>query len=800
MVLLLALLLAGVGQAADGRAAELARGIRGLSLNPEECYRVRDLTLIKEDARFFLTDGYLLFAAPVGGRRFAAVFSADVDGGDAEVIVLPPERSERKALATHTQSPNLDEHFSAAVLIFTDDSDEVLLRQIRAGEFNKKAPEAGSLLAQVWEPVARNLVSSYESRLVLDMIAGRPPADGAFVATVQGKQLGNFDVFYDPLSSEQLTVGQLTTRDGRSYFDVWTSFETRSFRNGARRAPGPEMELSNYRIEARIEADLKLKAVTRVKMRPSASASRVIPFEISRQMRVSDATIDGQPVEVFQWESMRSNLIRNSTNELLLLIPPQPLAPGRDYEVEVRHEGAVIVEAAKQVYAVTSRSNWYPARGVQFTTFDLTFRFPKTFDLVSAGDVVEQKTEGEWTTVRRRIPSLVRFAGFNLGVYQRVRAARGGNTVEVCGNRQADPPPRPAPPIIIPPQLWGRLPRPGEMVALPPAPSPPPNSSARLQELASEVAGALEFMAARFGPPPLRHLTVSPVPGAWGQGFPGLVYLSALAYLPANDRTVAHLDELQRLFFSDILQAHETAHQWWGNVVTAAAYHDDWILEALANYSALLYLEKRRGTRSLEAVLEEYRTNLLRKGDNGTTVESAGPIVLGSRLESSQTPRAWRTITYEKGSWIIHMLRRRMGDERFDAMLGQLLRRYERKPISTDQFRLLAAEFLPPNFPDPKLETFFDQWVYSTGIPTLELKASVRGKAPAVKVTVTVKQSDVPDDFSVLAPVEIQFARGKSITRWLRTGDGGAEFALSLRQPPLKVLLDPGSSVLAVKR
>jgi aminopeptidase N len=46
--------------------------------------------------------------------------------------------------------------------------------------------------------------------------------------------------------------------------------------------------------------------------------------------------------------------------------------------------------------------------------------------------------------------------------------------------------------------------------------------------------------------------------------------------------------ESQEVFFQDVLQAHETAHQWWGNRVTAASYRDYWLMEALANYSALL--------------------------------------------------------------------------------------------------------------------------------------------------------------------------------------------------------------------
>src|SRR5438874_3174194 len=93
-----------------GTAADIARAIRENSFDREECYRVRDLTLQKEDLRIYLTEGHLIFSKPVAGRRMAAVFTADMEGGDGEVILLPPDRAERRSLASYIDSPNLDEH------------------------------------------------------------------------------------------------------------------------------------------------------------------------------------------------------------------------------------------------------------------------------------------------------------------------------------------------------------------------------------------------------------------------------------------------------------------------------------------------------------------------------------------------------------------------------------------------------------------------------------------------------------------------------------------------------------------
>jgi len=768
----------------------MAREIREISLDPAECYRVRDLALPKDEARVFLTDGYLTFAKPVAGVRVSAVFTTDVEGGDAEVLLLPPNRGERRSLASYTGAPNLDEHFLAAVLVFSDDTYAKLTEQIAKSPYNRKSPEMGALIGEKWTPVLRNIAGSFQTRMVFDLLSGESSRNGFFAASMTGKTLGNFDLYYDRSAREQIVLGKLNAKDNLLFFDVWCSFTARSFRNSPQEL---DFLLEDYRIDATLQPDLNLRVVTRVKAKPTRTLP-VLAFDIAQPMNVSEVLVDGRPAEVLQRESIRSDLLRNVGNAMFMVIPPEPLQPGKQYELEFRHAGKVIFEAGNHVYYVGARANWFPNSGLQFATYDLTFRYPKDLDLVTPGDLVEERNEGDLRITRRKTNAPIRFAGFNLGQYERVRVSRSGYTVEVCANRAVEPAlltKRPEPVIEAPP--WQR-PRQPEMVVL--QPDLPPNPVARLQELASEITSALEFMGARFGPPALRTLTVAPVPGRFGQGFPGLIYLSTMSYLAPQEKAIQTLDAHGKLFFSEILQAHETAHQWWGNIVTSAGYHDEWLMEALADYSALLYVENKSGPQPVALELETYKEGLLQKTATGQTVESTGPIVLGLRLESSQAPRAYNSITYGKGSWIMHMLRRRMGDERFLAMLAELRRQYERKPLSTEEFRTLAAHFLPPLSPDPNLENFFDQWVYGTGIPSLKMSYSVKGKAPALRLNGTITQSDVSEDFSVPVPVEIQLDHGKTLTQWVRTTDGAATFSVALHQVPVKVQLDPGLSVL----
>ena len=782
-------------------ARELARQVLDSGLDPRECYKVRDLQFGREDARFYLTEGYLIFGKQVGGRRVSAVFAADLEGGDAELLLLPPNRSERLSLASFAGSPNLDEHFHSAVFIFSDDAYPDLMKLIGKGGEPRREPEHGAGMLADWEPVVRNLAQSFQVRLVKDLLGDQSAANGFFYGALVGHRLGNFDFLYDPRAAEQIHIGQVVVRYNHAYFDLWSRFQSRSFRNGTRVAPAEDTAVSKYRIDATVAPDLTLKATTVATVVPGPGGRDALEFDISPQMRVLEARVGGEPAEVFQPDSLRSSLIRGEVNQSFLVIPATPLEAGREYEVEFKHSGMVVSDAGNGVYFVGARGSWYPNRFPGFARYDMTFRYPLDLDLVAAGRPLQQTVEGEWRVSRHRIDTPVRMAGFNLGRYEHRSITRGGYTVDVYANRgvEAELLKSEKRLVFVPPPQLGP---PGDRrwtVDLAPFPDEDPRKlkpSEHLEQLATEIAGSLEFMASHFGPPVLKTLTVSPIPGTFGQGFPGLIYLSTLAYLDPKFRPANVQTETGQLFYSDIMQAHETAHQWWGNVVAANSDQDAWLMEALANYSALLYLERRRDRHAVDDVLAEYRAHLLAKGEGGLTIESAGPIVWGERLISSHQPNAWRVITYEKGSWIIHMLRRRIGDERFLAMLGDLRNRYEFRTLTTEQFREVAAAALPPKSLDPKLEAFFDQWVYSTGIPSIRMTHSLQGKAPQLRVTGTVIQSDAPEDFSVLVPIEIQFPKGKPVVHWVRTVNGSAPFSVAVRQPPSKVILDPDNGVL----
>ena len=125
---------------------------------------------------------------------------------------------------------------------------------------------------------------------------------------------------------------------------------------------------------------------------------------------------------------------------------------------------------------------------------------------------------------------------------------------------------------------------------------------------------SIRFFEGLNGPFPFDHLDVSQIPGNFGQGWPGLVYLSTLVFLPQAAQERAGFSELAQEEARELMPFHEVAHQWWGNVAGSAEYRDAWIQEAMANYLALLYADsKRPADQRMKTWLEHYRAALTTK-------------------------------------------------------------------------------------------------------------------------------------------------------------------------------------------
>ena len=230
-----------------------------MSLDPQACFKVRDLLIEREDARVFLTDGHLIFGKPIAGKRVVAVYSGNETGDDAEILLRPPDRGERTALAAAIGSPTLKRTFHSAVFVFTDGSADRIMAELNAG-LPKPAPEMGLLMAGRLTDVVRNFCLSFQVRLVFDLLAGEN-SRGLFYAAITGNNLGSFDVLFDPTLAEQFVLGEVGGRSGSS-FKIWTSFQSRR-RRQTNAAPMEDAVCENYRIDSTLEPDLNLQVRTR---------------------------------------------------------------------------------------------------------------------------------------------------------------------------------------------------------------------------------------------------------------------------------------------------------------------------------------------------------------------------------------------------------------------------------------------------------------------------------------------------------------------------------------------------------
>ena len=679
-----ALLLAALELTADTGTQKLAE-IRQLSLDASQCYRVRDLFLEREDFKFYFSDGRLIFARPVAGRTLAALFIADSSSDEGELILIPPTRRERHSLNRFTSQPVLNEKFRQAMMFFTDDTATILRAGLASSEFNKADPEAGERLANHWSPVLEGMIPNVELRILLDTFVPLDPRSGFFAATLAGGPLGQFDVLVDPRRPEQIHIGQTVWREKRQYYETWCRFPGRSFRQGHRQPILADGWLEDYHIASRLSADLDIKTVATATFRTKGSDEQMFVFEISERLRVSKVLLDGEAVEFIQFDQPVSSEAGRRQNSLVAAVLPTKPEPGSSYKIEFHYQGRIIAKTDDGVHYVGNRGNWYPRRNATFTRFDLVFHYPQELDLVATGRLVALSAQGQggFTTSRFRTDSPILQAGFSLGRYKKTSRTVGLYRLEVCANQQAEPQSalpgsvaRTQPSLTLrgrrtsssaaPTSVLAKLARPKILSPVD-----------RLEDVADHSAEALTFFVERFGPPVSPAITISPIAGKFSQGFAGLVYASTLSYFDRGDPPLADLPDIERLFHAELVRPHELAHQWWGNLLSGKDSADGWLMEALATYSSLMFLEHRMGKDALHRTLEEFKNHLLSKNDTGATTESAGAIVLGPRLSSSHSPNARRIIVYEKGAWILHMLRSMVGDEQFLRLLRDIATSYK---------------------------------------------------------------------------------------------------------------------------
>ncbi len=829
-----------------GAGLMLYRRLRNVGLDAQKVFSVRDAHLDREDIHVTLGDGTLAFTEAIDGKITGAFFS-----GEGEVLILPPNPAERASLALFTRAAVLEEKFTTAYLRFSDDRVVTDLQpSLRVAE------DAGGFVSK-WNSAAHNLAEGDTLRLLAAFTneAGRAPAasqahlPGFIHLRVAGATLGTFDVELEPDLPEQIYVGQASYMPGALFYDMWMAFPMRSSRGGHIPSPAyaegsPELSsrsagdvdsvhIAKFQIKATVKPPTGLEAEATLTMHVPQPDTRTFIFQLSRNLKVSEVTNQGAALEFIQNEALEGSQLAREGNDLVAVIFPQPVPAGSTLHLRFVYSGAVMSDAGNGLVYVGARGTWYPNRGFSMADFDLTFLTPLKWTLLATGKQVHVEKSGNaqishWVSER---PFPV--AGFNLGQYQRSSAwtSQHGTLVEAYGTGGLETVPQ-RDRFLRSPRA---MPEPPPQLVLPP--ENPVEDPATLQAIARGAAATIDFLSQKLGPFPFSSLELTQIPGGSSQGWPGLVFLSSRAYSAARPPAGAQRPRLnyEQVLYSDLMLAHETAHQWWGDQVFWKSYRDQWVMEALANYSALLMLESQ-DPEKFRVVMDHYRNQLdigainapasatgLNPQASPLRTRDAGPVTLGVRLESSRFNNGYDAVAYGRGTWLFHMLRHMLRNPQFKALppaaggaeaersadpdaaffavLRGLLKKFDGRALGTDDVQRAFEEALPhPLYFEGRksLDWFFQGWVNGTAVPTLDLtnlKIAARGGNTVAQGT--IRQKDAPQDLVTLVPVyAVTAAEPLFLGRVFADGD---ETAFQFPVPPgtKKLLLDPYQTVLS---
>jgi hypothetical protein len=780
---------------------ELYDVINNLRLDPAATYELsaaNRIELRRGDVEIYFEEGKLAFLAPLDGRVTGFVFS-----GRGHALAFPREPVEKQQMAHFLGAPVLDQEFLSAYVRFTDDAADDLLRQFHSANLT---PQLDTAFASLSDPFVAQFNVSQSLRILEDRLSQNPKP--YFYAALEGIETGAFDVLFDPQRREQILLGQRRKSGNYTYYDVWASYSVPGS------VPPPvDFHAIDYTLDTAVLPDNSLDATATVHLRAETSGERVLTFQLSRALHaetVSDA--QDKPLAYFQNEGM--NLQERSVrgNDYLHVVLPQPSQKGQEYTIHFHYRGNVIEDAGNGVLFVGARESWYPHFGDQadFASYNLTMRWPRHLKLVATGAKIDEQSSGDLHIGHWRSDKPLAIAGFNLGEYASSSIADEAHTIDVYANRQLeqalsnrlDAPD----PNSLPSDVPFRMPGGNNRSAMQP---PNPSPADALKQLGKEIDSSIRFYEHFSGPFPYRTLSVSQIPGTFGQGWPGLLYISTFSFLPAEAQNRAGLSSARQEAFTDIVPYHEVAHQWWGNVVGWSSYRDQWIDEAFANYLALHFAENRKPSEHAVRVwLERYRKQLEEKIPGSDTTEGEiGALALGNRLNSSKSPSGFEEVIYGKGSWVIHMLREMMRqpsakdpDARFVALLRTISSKYAYRAFSTDDFQREVEAVMTPAMDlegGHSMEWFFEQWVRGTGIPRFRVEFSTHHTDKGEVVRGKLFQTGVPHSFIVSVPLYANNGAGHNILLGAVVAAGPeTSFHFTTQIAPHKLVIDPQMTLL----
>jgi aminopeptidase N len=223
------------------------------------------------------------------------------------------------------------------------------------------------------------------------------------------------------------------------------------------------------------------------------------------------------------------------------------------------------------------------------------------------------------------------------------------------------------------------------------------------------------------------------------------------------------------------LLAHEIAHQWFGDMASEKSFTHLWLSEGFATYLTNIYWQQKFGDEAFRKRLQKDRNSVIEfvKANDHPVVDSLLPYM--DLLNAN---------SYQKGGWILHMLRNEVGDSVFHKIIQAYYNQYKGSNADTRDFERVAEKVAGKN-----LKWFFDQWLYRPGIPQLVIEQKIDNDDVKIRIT----QQGVKFEF----PLEVSFVRadGSKLKQTIAVNDQMVEFKIKV--PDVKsVIIDPDVHLL----
>src|SRR5579859_1933657 len=315
-------------------ARELFDQLNNLSIDPSQIYVLRGAQISRDRVNIYFNQGFIGFLGKVGGETTGAFFS-----GEGEILLIPPNATEKESLAQFTQSPVLEENFTFAYLRFTDATAKELLALVRPPDPQDLEQPTG--FAELWNPVVHRLNPDFSVRVLEDLLGDRERP--YFHAQVQGVNLGVFSVDVDERAPEAVSVGASRISHATLFPDIWCSFPSRrSEARGASWEAEPARVLS-YKIDTRINADNTVEGHAELQLESRSSVDRILIFQLSSRLRVSGVRDElGRKLEIFQWLPPDDPASLEGGNNWFAVALPAPYRLGSRFRLNVTYQGKVI--------------------------------------------------------------------------------------------------------------------------------------------------------------------------------------------------------------------------------------------------------------------------------------------------------------------------------------------------------------------------------------------------------------------------------------------------------------------------